>query len=134
MYTLTEIPADPELKDFIGFLDKELNQDSHIKGFLIAPNIPIDKLSNAISSYADSLLEADEKILAMKNTGFWNDGKEGIILTNKKLIWKNGWSEPEFIAFYAISEYRKLPQLATDEENTYFYQLAQKIGKNYSNL
>lgn len=134
LYTLTEIPADPELKDFIGFLDKELNQDSHIKGFLIAPNIPIDKLSNAISSYADSLLEADEKILAMKNTGFWNDGKEGIILTNKKLIWKNGWSEPEFIAFYAISEYRKLPQLATDEENTYFYQLAQKIGKNYSNL
>ncbi|MFM5980690.1 MAG: hypothetical protein ACKO9I_09070 [Sphaerospermopsis kisseleviana] len=70
----------------------------------------------------------------MKNTGFWNDGKEGIILTNKKLIWKNGWSEPKFIAFYAISEYRKLPQLATDEENTYFYQLAQKIGKNYSNL
>ncbi|QYX33971.1 hypothetical protein [Sphaerospermopsis torques-reginae] len=134
LYTLTEIPADPELKDFIEFLDKELNQYSHIEGFLIAPNIPIDKLSNAISSYADSLLEADEKILAMKNTGFWNDGKEGIILTNKKLIWKNGWSEPEFIAFYAISEYRKLPQLATDEENTYFYHLAQKIGQNYSDL
>ncbi|MBD2132265.1 hypothetical protein H6F47_07415 [Sphaerospermopsis sp. FACHB-1094] len=131
LYTLTEIPSDPELKDFIEFLDEELNQYSHIEGFLIAPNISIDKLSNAISSYADSLLEADEKILAMKNTGFWNDGKEGIILTNKKLIWKNGWSEPESLAFSAISGSLTLP-----EDNIYFYRLMREIGEiyRYSNL
>ncbi|MBS9386238.1 MAG: hypothetical protein HEQ24_19260 [Dolichospermum sp. BR01] len=129
LYTLTEIADDPNLKDFIEFLDEELNQYSNIEGFMIAPNIPIDKLSNAISSYADSLLEADEKILAMKNTGFWNNGKEGIILTNKKLIWKNGWSEPESLAFSAISGSLTLP-----EDNIYFYRLMITIGKIYGNL
>jgi hypothetical protein len=129
LYTLTEIPDDPNLKDFRGFLNQELNNSSEIEGFFIAPNIPIDKLSNAISSYADSLLEADEKILAMKNTGFWNDGKEGIILTNKKLIWKNGWSEPESLAFSAISGSLTLP-----EDNIYFYRLMRTIGEIYRNL
>ncbi len=96
MYTLTEIPTSPKLKEFIEFLNQKLNNQYKIEGFEIAPNITLDKLSNTISSYAASVMESDEKILVLKNTGFWNDAKEGIVLTNKKVIWKSGWSAPEF--------------------------------------
>ncbi|MBE9230245.1 hypothetical protein IQ231_00655 [Cuspidothrix issatschenkoi LEGE 03284] len=134
LYTLTEIPTSPKLKEFIEFLNQKLNNQYKIEGFEIAPNITLDKLSNTISSYAASVMESDEKILVLKNTGFWNDAKEGIVLTNKKVIWKSGWSAPEFIAFYAISEYRKLPELSVDEENAHFYRLMQEIGKKYDDL
>lgn len=134
LYTLTEIPTSPKLKEFIEFLNQKLNNQYKIEGFEIAPNITLDKLSNTISSYAASVMESDEKILALKNTSFWNDAKEGIVLTNKKVIWKSGWSAPEFIAFYAISEYRKLPELSVDEENAHFYRLMQEIGEKYDDI
>ncbi|MBE9259666.1 hypothetical protein [Dolichospermum sp. LEGE 00246] len=134
LYTLTEMPTSPKLKEFIEFLNQKLNNEYKIEGFEIAPNITLDNLSNTISSYAVSVMESDEKILALKNTGFWNDAKEGIVLTNKKLIWKSGWSATEFIAFYAISEYRKLPELPVDEENAHFYRLMQEIGEKYDDL
>ncbi|MEA5617246.1 hypothetical protein VB711_05250 [Cronbergia sp. UHCC 0137] len=133
LYTLTETPTPPKLKEFIDFLNQKLNKQ-YIEGFSIAPNIPLDKLSNAISSYAASVMESDEKILALRNSSFWNDAKKGIVLTNKKVIWKTGWSEPDFIPYYAIFEYPKLPELSTDEENAHFCSVMQEIEKKYADL
>ena len=134
LYTFTEMPTSPKLKELIEFLNQKLNNQYKIEGFEIAPNITLDKLSKTISSYAASVMESDEKILALKNTGFWNDSTEGIVLTNKKVIWKSGWSAPEFTAFYAISEYGKLPELSTYEDKAHFYWLMQEIGEKYDDL
>ncbi|MBD2693036.1 hypothetical protein H6G68_14960 [Anabaena catenula FACHB-362] len=146
LYTLTEMPISPKLKEFIEFLNQKLNNEYKMEGFEIAPNITLDKLSNTISSYAASVMESDEKILALKNTSFWNDAKEGIVLTNKKVIWKSGWSAPDFTTFYTISEYLKLPELSKeseylvfpelskDEEQTNLLRLMQEIGEKYSSI
>lgn len=132
LYTLTEMPTSPKLVEFLDFINNKLNKQYTISGFEIAPNITLDKLSNALSSYAASFLDSDEKILVLKDT--WNDGKEGVILTNQKLIWKSGRSSPDFIYFYAILEEPKIPRLFNDKDYIHFSWMMEEIGKKYDDI
>ena len=132
LYTLTEMPTSPKLVEFLDFINNKLNKQYTISGFEIAPNITLDKLSNALSSYAASFLDSEEKILALKDT--WNDGKEGVILTNQKLIWKSGRSSPDFIYFSAILEDPKIPRLFNDKDYIRFSWMMEEIGKKYDDI
>jgi hypothetical protein len=57
-----------------------------IKEGFSAPNIPLDKLSNALSSWLS--IDFGEKVIALINNSVFNDGKEGVVFTNEKMAWK----------------------------------------------
>lgn len=57
-----------------------------IKEGFSAPNIPLDKLSNALSSWLS--IDYGEKVIALINNSVFNDAKEGVVFTNAKMAWK----------------------------------------------
>ncbi|UNU25322.1 hypothetical protein [Microcoleus vaginatus] len=57
-----------------------------IKDGFSAPNIPLDKLSNALSSWLS--LDSGEKVIALINNSAFKDAKEGVVFTNAKMAWK----------------------------------------------
>jgi hypothetical protein len=57
-----------------------------IKEGFSAPNIPLDKLSNALSSWLS--IDSGEKVIALINNSVFNDAKEGVVFTNEKMAWK----------------------------------------------
>ena len=57
-----------------------------IKEGFSAPNIPLDKLSNALSSWLS--LDSGEKVIALINNSAFKDAKEGVVFTNAKMAWK----------------------------------------------
>lgn len=84
IYTPTENPERGSLGEFLALnVDSEYTYD---EGFS-APNIPLDKLSNALSSWL--CVYPNEQILAFVDTSLWDDGKEGVAFTEERVIWKN---------------------------------------------
>jgi hypothetical protein len=83
-YTYTEeiIPG------YLGeFLQKNIKGKYYFEEGFSAPNIPLDKLSNALSSWL-SINNPDEKLIALIDTSIGNNAKRGIVFTNKKIFWK----------------------------------------------
>jgi hypothetical protein len=72
---------------------------------LISRNIKLDKLNNAISTFAKNIeLETNEKIVALIDTSIWDDTKEGIILTDKQVIYKNGWDDTQIEKYESLTK------------------------------
>ncbi|MGI0483309.1 hypothetical protein ACN4EE_21325 [Geminocystis sp. CENA526] len=68
---------------------KEYNSKQKI---YLAPDIALDKLNDAIDTFAKNIpLDINEKIVVLIDTSTWNNANSGIILTNKKVIYKDGW-------------------------------------------
>ncbi|MEG4278328.1 hypothetical protein QUA62_12735 [Microcoleus sp. MON1_C1] len=65
---------------------KNVIPKSGIKEGFSAPNIPLDKLSNALSSWLS--IDSGEKVIALINNSVFNDAKEGVVFTNEKMAWK----------------------------------------------
>ena len=73
-----------------------INYRERIQGNYVffAPNIPKDKLTNAVSKYATTISQ-DERILALlDNTGF-GGAKDGVLLTDKKIYAHDMMSPPK---------------------------------------
>lgn len=133
MYTLTEMPTSPHLVKFIEFLNERLPHKFNTEEVFIAPNIPLDKFSNALSNYA--IVNANEKILSLIDTSIWDDAKEGILLTTNRAIWKRGWSSPNFINYVDIrDETKEIPGLSQVRDSVKLYILLQEIGEKYAEL
>jgi hypothetical protein len=131
LYTLTEMPTSPQLIKFINFLDERLPHKFNTEEVFVAPNIPLDKFSNALSSYA--IVNANEKILSLIDTSGWDDGKEGILLTTNRAIWKSGWSSPNYINYHDINdETKEIPGLSQVRDSVKLYLLLQEIGEKYT--
>lgn len=131
LYTLTEIPTSPQLVKFIEFLNERLPHKFNTEEVFIAPNIPLDKFSNALSNYA--IVNANEKILSLIDTSSWDDGKEGILLTTNRAIWKRGWSSPNYINYHEINDETKdVPGLSHVRDSVKLYLLLQEIKEKYS--
>jgi hypothetical protein len=130
LYALTEMPTSPYLVGFIDFLNDKLPKKFNSEEVFIAPNIPLDKFTNALSNYA--IVNADEQILALIDTSYWHDAKEGILLTNNRVIWKRGWSSPNFINYVDVAdETKEIPELSHIRDSVKFYLLLQEIGEKY---
>lgn len=133
LYALTEMPTSPQLVGFIDFLNDKLPEKFNTEEVFIAPNIPLDKFTNALSNYA--IVNADEQILALIDTSLWNDAKEGILLTTNRVIWKRGWSNPNFINYVDVTdETKEIPELSHIRDSVKFYLLLQEIGEKYSSI
>lgn len=130
LYTLTETPLSGSLKELLGFLKSKLPNKYELEQVFVAPDIPLDKLSNALKKFG--VVDLDEQILALIDTSLWNDAKQGILLTNTRVLWKGTWAEPDFINYSDLASDRKdLPKLYNQEENSSFYSLLKEIGERY---
>ncbi|WP_199295187.1 hypothetical protein [Trichocoleus sp. FACHB-832] len=108
-YTLTEDPLPGSLGEF---LQKNVQKYSFKEGFS-APNMPLDKLSNALSTWLS--VNPEEKVIALIDNSMWHDGKEGIVFTERRLIWKNNLIEYEDLARFVKTE-TTLISLLSDEQ------------------
>ena len=84
-YTYTEDTIPGGLGKFLQ--KKNIKEKYQLDEGFSAPNIPLDKLSNALSSWL-SINDPDEKLIALIDTSIGNNAKRGIVFTNKKIFWK----------------------------------------------
>jgi hypothetical protein len=84
IYTPTEDPANKSLGEF---LTANLKREYGDYEVFVAPNIPLDKLSNALSNWV--VIKPGEKVLALVDTSYWDDAKEGVAFTENRIIWKD---------------------------------------------
>jgi hypothetical protein len=93
-YMLTE-PSDDRV---VTFIQKNLPKEYEHEDAYLAPDIPLDKLSNAMSMYG--YLDPGEKILALIDTSGNHNAKDGILLTDRSIIWRPAYSDVEY-AYYS---------------------------------
>lgn len=70
-----------------------------------APNIPLDKLSKALSSWLS--LDSEEKVIALIDYSVFKDAKEGVVFTNAKMAWKVFLSEANSIKYENLAKFVK---------------------------
>lgn len=111
----------PTLKASLGRFRQEVYE------VYLTPDIPLEKLSKALSNYAS--LAREEKVLAMVDMTIWNSGKAGITFTDLGVWWKY-MSSPNFVE-YSDPDYlfkiKDLPTYSSDEEAKGIYELAWKL-------
>jgi hypothetical protein len=133
LYTLTEMPTSPKLVEFLNFLSARLPHNFSSEEVFIAPNIPLDKFSNALSNYA--IVNGGEKILVLIDTSLWDDAKQGILLTNQRVIWKDTWGSPQFIKYVDFQDETKdVPGLSHVRDSVKLYLFLQEIGEKYTEI
>ncbi|MEG4503587.1 hypothetical protein QUA81_11145 [Microcoleus sp. F6_B4] len=95
---------------------KDVIPQHGIKDGFSAPNIPLDKLSKALSSWLS--LDSGEKVIALIDNSFFKDAKEGVVFTNAKIAWKIFLSEADAINYENLAKFvnteSKLTSLLSD--------------------
>ena len=103
-YTYTEDIIPGYWKDF--FLQpKGVSPKYGIQQGFSAPNIPLDKLSKALSSWLS--LDSGEKVIALIDNSVFKDAKEGVVFTNAKIAWKIFLSEAHAINYENLAKFVK---------------------------
>jgi hypothetical protein len=111
-YTYTEETIPGYLGEF--FLQKDEIPKYGIKDGFSAPNIPLDKLSNALSKWLS--VDSAEKVIALIDTSdFW--GSSGVVFTEERLLWTNNSSEYKDLARYFKTETKLASILSDDKHN-----------------
>ncbi|MEG3870206.1 MULTISPECIES: hypothetical protein [unclassified Microcoleus] len=87
------------------FLQKNVSLTNGIKDGFFAPNIPVEKLSSALSSWLS--LDSGEKVIALIDNSFFKDAKEGVVFTNAKIAWKIILSEAHAINYENLAKFVK---------------------------
>ena len=114
IYTLTVAPQSESLA---GLITNKIKAQYQIAEVFTAPKLPLNLLANAYKSW----LEPDKKetIVALIDTSLWNDGKEGIAFTDKRIVWKGTWGNSDYLSYQDLSELLKNPglELISKEES-----------------
>ncbi len=112
-YTLTENPKAASLGEL---LQKKVRDSYSFEDGFSAPHIPLDKLSNALSTWVS--LNPNEKVLALIDTSIWNDTKKGVVFTDQRLIWKEALLEAHSIKYEDLTKFFNsgLAELLSDEK------------------
>jgi len=82
---------------------KNFTNGFRFKNFFVLENIPQRKLKNAIKSYAPYISE-NETIIYLYDDTLFNSGKDGFILTSKRLYQKNMLEDNLVIDIESISK------------------------------
>ena len=110
IYTLTQDPTPGSFGELVQEMRSRygsfLSRDS-----FYAPYIPLDKLSNSLSTWLS--VDYNEKVLSLIDTSLFNDAKNGIAFTDRKITWKEDLIEYQDMAklsnrqfLYLLSNYR----------------------------
>lgn len=120
-----------------GFTDNPIAQyieDHPVEGdekrFFVAPQMSLELLNNALGSFANQIMfESDEKIVALFDTSFWNDAKEGIILTDREVIYKKSGNETKRQNYISLSPFDiyNVSLLLSEENRISFQKLLTNI-------
>ncbi|MBD2261234.1 hypothetical protein [Pseudanabaena sp. FACHB-2040] len=108
--------------------DKQKDKDSRI---YIAPEIPVNKLWNALSNFIS--VSPTEKVLAVIDTSVFGDGSSGIAFTDQGIWWKPVWAlaQREYVSYSDPDYFSKISDFPSfDLENkTSIHKLALKLGE-----
>ncbi|MBD1838892.1 hypothetical protein [Coleofasciculus sp. FACHB-501] len=99
-YTLTEDPRPGSLGEL---LQNKVRQHYNFEDGFSAPHIPLDRLSNVLSTWMS--VDPNEKVIALIDTSIWNDAKNGVVFTNQRLVWKNVLSETNSIEYKDLARF-----------------------------
>lgn len=104
LYTLTEQPLADSFEHLI--ISQIEDHYSKEEGFS-APAIPLNLLVNAHKSWLAP--NSNEKVIALIDSSMRDDGKEGLVFTNERVIWKKGSTETA--SYDDIGEFLNNPTL-----------------------
>lgn len=120
-YTLTEDPKPGSLGEFF---QKNVGGKYSFQNAFSAPNIPLDRLSSALSSWLS--VNSDEKVIALIDiSGFW--GKAGVVFTDGRLFWKNHSTDYKDLARFFQTETKIVSLLSEDKQQKDLSQLKKVV-------
>lgn len=135
-YTYTEDSISGDLGELI---QKNVGDKDKSNNIFSAPNIPLDKLSNALSAWIS--VDPDEKVMALIDTsGFW--GKGGVVFTDRRLISTKNSSQYKNLARFVNTETKLYSLLSDDKQKNKLSKLKkvvdilsdEKYATNFSEL
>ncbi len=85
----------------ISMYSKKLIDKDLASSLYFAPDIPEDKLANAINTYAEGVI--DDQVIALYDDTLFGSAKEGFIITTAGIYWKDMLFDPLSINFSSIS-------------------------------
>ena len=109
-YTYTE----DNIPSYLGqLINKNVSDQHKPKNLFSAPNIPLDKLSNALSAWVS--INSEEKVIALIDTSsFWRSA--GVVFTDGRLLWTNKSSEYKNLARFVETETKLFSLLSDDKQ------------------
>ena len=98
IYTLAVAP-NPE--SLAGLIVSKIESKYQLAEVFTAPQLPLNLLANAYKSW----LKPDEKetVVALIDTSIWDDAKNGIAFTEKRIIWKKFGASYDSLSYQDLS-------------------------------
>lgn len=120
LYTLLEHQTHHLMTVLNYYLSEETNE------YFLAPNIPVDKLANALYKYVN--LEQGERVLALVDQSLFGSGKVGLVFTENQLIWQEIWQEPKSLRYSNFPDVGcSLPNFSNEKLDSTLYNLLREL-------
>jgi hypothetical protein len=99
IYTLAATPSPESLA---GLIVNKIKNEYQTAEIFTAPELPLNLLANAYKSW----LKPDEMetVVALIDTSFWDDRKEGIAFTDKRIVWKEIGDNSDYLSYRDLSK------------------------------
>ena len=124
LYTLLEHQTHDLMTVFNYYLSEKTNE------YFLSPNIPLDKLANALYKYVN--LEQGERILALVDQSLFGSGKVGLVFTENRLIWKEILEEPKSLRYSNFQDVGcSLPTFSNEKLDSTLYNLFRELKEIY---
>ena len=124
LYTLLEHQTHHLMTVFNYYLSEKTNE------YFLAPNIPLDKLANALYKYVN--LEQGERILALVDQSLFGSGKVGLVFTENRLIWKEILEEPKSLRYSNFQDVGcSFPTFSNEKLDSTLYNLFRELKEIY---
>lgn len=107
IYTLAQVP---NTESIAGSIISKIGQQYQYAEVFSFPELPLNLLANAHKSW----LKADEKetVIALIDTSLFNDAKQGVIFTEKRIIWKKTLQDSDYLSYSEFAKILKTQGLA----------------------
>jgi hypothetical protein len=92
----------PKADSFAGVMLDSLPSEYSANPVYKGIDLELKKARNAMKSWLN--LGESETIIAAIDTSMWNDLKEGICLTNQRIVWKGSFQDTEEITYIQLKE------------------------------
>lgn len=124
LYTLLEHQTHDLLNVFNYYFSEPSDE------YFLAPNIPLDKLANALYKYAN--LEPGERVLAFVDQSMFGSGKMGLVFTENRLIYQELWEKPKSLKYSDVRDVAsKFPKFYNDKLDSILQNLLPELKQIY---
>ncbi|WP_254174600.1 hypothetical protein [Planktothrix pseudagardhii] len=124
LYTLLEHQTHELLNVFNYYFSEPSDE------YFLAPNIPLDKLANALYKYAN--LEPGERVLAFVDQSMFGSGKMGLVFTESRLIYQELWEKPKSLKYSDVRDVAsKFPKFSNDKLDSILHSLLPELKQIY---